>query len=145
MSDWTHKDEWKKPGKGFCVQVSRHEDPLREEPACFDSEGPHRWAVYAYVYPKHPSFGSFKVDGNMWEQPSLPGHSYPSYFKVHRDNEGVICSFQIGFDYHHDGDWRFTQHATREDAYEVFADAGELFDYLSKHTDATNKATGETV
>lgn len=127
---WIHKDEWKKSGRDFMVVVSRHagaED--------FDS-GPHRWAVYAFIYPKHPYFAAF--DGpNMWQEATseMPFHggcsllNYPMY-------EGKVTSVKAGADYNHFHDQKFTDFATQQDAHEVFEDAGNLFNWLAA------KATG---
>ena len=64
MSKWDHKDEWHRHGKYFLVVVKRYSVG---ESSSFDLyEGPHRWAVYAYVYPKHRLFGSFHGPA-MWQ------------------------------------------------------------------------------
>ncbi len=130
-TEWKHKDEWKRAGKNFLVVVSRHSEPMLYERACFDSEGPNRWCVYGYVYPKHPDFGKFDPNESVSEQP-VPGmHGGCNFFRAHSKPNGEITAFQFGCDYHHDGDWHFTQMVTKEDAYAVFADAAELFDYLA--------------
>ena len=48
--EWEHKEEWRKFGTDFMVMISRHK---RGEEFC--------WCVYAYLYPKHPKFGTFSV------------------------------------------------------------------------------------
>ena len=131
MSDWNRKELWRKWGKNFSVEVSRHEEAAPKDGCCYDSEGPHRWCIYAYVYPGHPLFAGFDATKGMWEQPHMPGHGGVSYYRPHIDSKtGAITSHQLGWDYHHLHDWRFTQMATPEDAREVFGDAQELFDYL---------------
>ena len=121
---WDHKDEWRKHGTDFLVTISRHNQPSMDQ---FD--GVNRWAVYAYIYPKHPHFANF--DGpHMWQEASgaMPLHGgcslleYPMY-------EGKVTSVKVGADYHHLHD-DFTHYATPQDAYEVFADADRLFDWL---------------
>lgn len=128
--EWNHKEEWHKRGQDFLIVVKRHSvfhnDPM---------EGPHRWCVYAYVYPSHPYFGKFLPDGSMTQDAccAMPLHSYPSYFRAHWDREvEAITSFQVGADYNHLHDDRFTHHKTPEDAYEVFDDAQQLFDWLKE-------------
>jgi hypothetical protein len=129
MSDaYRHKDVWTRRGTGFAIEVSRHEGT----PIIAD-EGPHRWAVYAYVYPEHPHFAAFA--GEEMFQPAtqaLPLHAYPSFFRVHRDNDGEVCSYQVGADYHHLHDEHYTRMATREDAGVVFRDADELWEWMSQ-------------
>ncbi|PRF08632.1 hypothetical protein C6Q07_11055 [Burkholderia multivorans] len=96
----------------------------------FDSEGPHRWCVYAYIYPSHPHFASFSGP-NIWQDATtvLPLHGgctlleYPMY-------DGKIASVKVGADYHHLHDTRFTHYATADEARLVFEDADELFDKL---------------
>lgn len=122
--DWNHKDEWRKLGKDFMIVVSRYEEKADH------GDGPHRWCVYAYIYPKHPHFAKF--DGpNMWQEAAscLPMHSGPSLLKYHM-NDGVVTAVQVGSDYNHLHDGNFTHCQTMEDAYRVFEDAEELFQRL---------------
>jgi hypothetical protein len=128
---WAHKDVWKLAGDKFCVEVSRHAVPFSDESGCYDAEGPHRWCVYGYVYPGHRMFDLLTPDGNAWEQPLPDMHGGCTYFRTHRRDAETITCFQFGADYHHLHDWRFTQMATKEDAFEVFADAQELFAALT--------------
>lgn len=131
MSDWNRNESWRKLGKNFLVEVRRHEEATPEHGHRYDSEGPHRWCVYAYVYPKHPMFDGFDASKDMWDQPSMPGHYYVSLYRPHMDVKTLkITSHQLGWDYHHDHDERFTFMATPEDAREVFEDAQVLFDFL---------------
>lgn len=127
MSDWRHKDCWKRAGKDFLVEVTRHSgEPL-------DSfEGAHRWAVYAYVYPKHPYFEKFEGP-HMWQgaTSAMPLHGgaslleYPMY-------EGKVTSVKVGADYNHLHDQDYTHMATKEQAGSVFEDAEELFRWLTE-------------
>ncbi|TAA20332.1 hypothetical protein [Pseudoxanthomonas winnipegensis] len=127
MNDWKHKDKWSLESRSFTIEVSRH------AVVGLDAQPENIWCVYAYVYPKHPLFARFNPAGGMWEQPSLPGHSCVSYFRAHKNEQDAITSYQIGWDYNHDGDWRFTQMASKADAYEVFRDAEELFEHLASY------------
>jgi len=129
--NWKRKEVWKREGSNFAVEVSRHECHVFHDDGCFDSEGPHRWCVYVYVYPKHPSFSEFKPEGDLYDQPSFGMHWGNSYFRVWRSDEGEIKSFQVGSDYNHFDDWRYTRMATKKEAYSVFADAGEIFDMMA--------------
>ena len=124
--NWTHKDEWKLRGKDFLVSVSRHE----ETPSSYIyDEGPHRWCVYVYFYPKHPHFAKFTESGGMLQDAAscLSLHGYPSFFSAHHDENGDVTSYQVGADYNHERDEHFTRMATKEVAYTVFKDAEELF------------------
>lgn len=130
MSKWDHKDEWHRYGKDFLVVVKR----FAVGPSSFDPyEGPHRWAVYAYVYPKHRLFGGFHGPA-MWQPAAatLPLHGGPSLLRWHCDDDGKSTSVQIGADYNHLHDTHFSSYATADEAYEVFADAERLFDHLSE-------------
>lgn len=131
MSNWKYKEVWKKSGTNFLVEVSRHSEEY--EPAD-RREGPHRWCVYAYIYPNHPHFKAFNENDDLWQDATtyLPGHSYPSYLRRHVDVQGNVTSFQVGWDYHHVGDWMFTHDANQEDAARQFKDAEELFERLEK-------------
>lgn len=136
MTNWNRKELWRKFGKDFLIEVSRHEEPQASESGCFDSEGPHRWCVYAYVYPKHPHFANFNGTEDMWQDATtcLPLHGGPSLCRKHLNAKGEVTSYQIGADYNHLHDWRFTQFSNPVEAGEVFADAQALFDALSERS-----------
>jgi hypothetical protein len=135
MADWDHKDEWRKRGKNFLVTITRHNEAAHED----RDEGPNRWAVYAYIYPKHPHFAKFEGD-QLFQQAAtdMPLHGYPSFITRHRDHTkgGEVCSVQVGADYHHLHDSHFTHYATPEEAAEVFADAERLFGWLEEREPA---------
>jgi hypothetical protein len=139
---WAHKDIWSLHGKDFLVQVSRHAEPVRDESFCYDSEGPHRWCIYAYIYPKHPLFGDFEGP-HMWQDAAvaLPLHRGPSFLKWHLDDAGNATSVQVGCDFNHLYDNEYTHFATREDARAVFNDADELVERLARA--AVARATGK--
>lgn len=126
MSDWKHKDEWSKRGKDFLVVISRHEAHLNDP-----YEGPHRWAVYAYIYPAHAHFAAFKGP-DMWQDATALGfHGMCSFLRYHHDEAGKVLSVQCGADYHHLHDDLFSDMATADEAYEVFWDADRLFETLT--------------
>lgn len=140
MSGWARKDLWRKFGKDFLVEISRHEV---ENTRAFDDPdvGNHRWAVYAYIYPKHPHFAQFAGPA-MWQEAAsvLPLHGSPSLLRWHRDDDGKPTSVQVGADYNHLHDARFTHDATKSDARVQFSDAQELFDWLQAHADDGRRA-----
>lgn len=128
---WKHADEWKCHGKDFIVMVHRHhsESPQYHQP--FADEGPHRWCVYAFIYPKHPHFA--EINGDDWHQESvcrMPLHCGVSYLMRHWDGEHNT-SVQIGCDYNHIDDNRYTHMETKDDAAPVFRDAEKLFRWLA--------------
>lgn len=125
-TEWTHKDEWRRRGENFLVTISRHYALHTRD------GGPHRWAVYAYIYPNHSLFGEFS-GGDMWQPAALelPLHFGPSLLKWHFYENGKPSSVQIGADYDHLHDERFTYYADPESAQEVFNDADLLFEYLT--------------
>lgn len=140
-ADWIHKDLWGRRGTNFLVQISRHEEPLPDTYQEGWDEGPHRWCVYAFIYPEHPSYANFSGD-KMWQDAALalPLHHGPSLLRWHRGEDGKPSSVQIGADYHHLGDERYTHAATLDRAYTVMHDAEELFKHLENR--ATTKTEG---
>lgn len=142
MSDsaWLHSDNWKRMGTHFLVEVARHSVEL--PPNYPLGDGPHRWCVYAYIYAKHPRFARFDGD-RMWQQAAveLPLHGGSSYLKWHSELGKPPHCVQVGADYNHLHDDRFTHYATEDEAAEVFRDAGELFDFLMK--EATTRRSHE--
>ena len=136
MSDWKRKDVWKRYGRDFMVEISRHEESADEHWESFcDAQGPHRWCVYAYIYPKHPHFANFDGD-QMWQEAAscLPFHGGPSFLRYHYQADGAATSVQVGADYNHLHDSYYTRCATEKEAYTVFADAEDLFQRLSNMT-----------
>ena len=138
--EWNRKELWRKFGANFIIEISRHEESASEA-VCFDSEGPHRWCVYAYIYPKHSHFKSFDGSEDLLQEAAscLPFHGGVSYCRKHLNDNGEVTSYQVGADYNHLNDLRFTQQANPEDAAEVFADAQELFEVLTSYTNATGE------
>lgn len=131
---WEHKEEWRASGTshlGFCVVVSRHEVGVRDD----DDRGPHCWCVYAWIYPGHPRFKRFKDESIFQDAATeLPLHggvitNATLVRKHYTAKEGVI-SVQVGSDYRHLHDERFTHMATRDEAREVFRDAERLVEFL---------------
>lgn len=133
-----HKDCFRRRGKDFLIEVTRHSEPAKSE---FDDEGPHRWAVYAYIYPKHPHFSAFSGP-HMFQDAAaqLFFHGGPSLLEYPM-YEGKVTCVKVGGDYHHLHDERFTRYATAVEAHEVFEDALELFEQLQTRADLA-KATG---
>ena len=129
LSKWQHKDEWWQPGKDFLIVVKHHTTTLS---SILPEYGEHRWSVYAYIYPKHRLFDSFQ--GNHMFQPAIevmPLHGGCSSLRWHNTDEGEKTSVQVGADYNHLYDDHFTHYAKPDEAQQVFADADELFDYLT--------------
>jgi hypothetical protein len=137
---WNHNDEWRQPGKNFLITVTRHSEPVSKWtsesgtwPFDGSAEGPHRWAVYAWIYPKHPHFAKFNGTGNLFEAATadMPLHSGASMVLSHFDAKGEVQSIKVGADYHHLHDEHFTHYAQAEEASEVFDDADRLHAWLT--------------
>ena len=135
QESWKHKDEWRRNGKNFAVVVSRHME------STIGGDGPNRWCVYAYIYPKHPYFSEFDQAGPMYQNAAsaMPLHGGPSLLEFPM-YDGKVSSAKVGADYNHIYDDAFTHYATKDDAYEVFRDAEKLFDWLTNCA-ASAKAT----
>ena len=130
--EWAHKDIWKRRGHDFLIEVSRHEVAVDFDQPSWRRDGPHRWAVYAYIYPKHPRFGRF-VGRDLFQPAAndLSLHGCASYLERHYDDDGTQTCIQVGCDYNHLHDEQYTHMETREDAVSVFNDAERLFTLLS--------------
>ena len=133
---WDHEDTWtyRDYRVPFTVEVSRHDGPASDA-GCYDSTGPHRWAIYAYIYHDHPLFAKFDDTDRMWQEATggIPFHCGCSYLRRHVNKEGKTTAFQVGCDYNHDGDWSYTQKGTKEDAWDVFGDAERLVEWLKEY------------
>lgn len=134
---WNRKETWRKWGDGFMVEISRHEEPVHDDSSMYGGEGPHRWCVYAYVYPKHPHFADFDGTEAMWQAAAtaLPFHGGPSFCRKHLNAAGEVTSYQVGGDYNHLHDTHFTQYATPAQASDVFEDAQTLFNVLKTRSE----------
>jgi len=124
---WKKLEEWLKREKDFTVVVKHWTE---EE---FDTrEGPHRWGVYAFIYPSHQHFKKLTGD-NIFHAGAqeIPIHGGPSRFCRHWDSAGAnVTSVEIGADYHHDGDRHYTFNDTGE---AVLFDADKLVRWLSDY------------
>ena len=131
--NWQHKDEWRTSGAGFSVVVSRHSVVFPEpRPSfCSDLEGPNRWCVYAYIFPKHPQYAKFEGTAIDQDAAKLDMHGGCTYLRRHFNEDGKETSIQVGADYNHYGDSEYTRMETQEDAHSVFNDAQDLFDKLA--------------
>ena len=129
LSKWAKMNEWWQHGKDFLVVVKHHTVTLSPIDVY---QGVHRWAVYAFIYPKHRLFNSF--EGSDMFQPAtaeMPLHGGCSYLRWHIADDGSKTAVQVGCDYNHLHDEKFTHYADAEDAQQVFADADRLFDFLA--------------
>ena len=126
---WAHKNVWSFRSKNFCVEVSRHVATR------LDGEDENIWCIYAYIWKEHPSFRLFKKDESPFNQPHFEVHSYPSYYRAHINKDGDVMSHQIGWDYNHDGDSRYLEYKTKDDAGSVFWDAKNLIRQLKEWGD----------
>ena len=133
---WDHKDEWHQRGKDFLVVVKHY--TVEPHPI----EGVNRWNVYAYIYPKHPHFGKFEGTAMYQDAASaMPFHAGPSFLRVHRADDGNITSVQVGSDYNHIHDDEFGHMENMEQAWTVFQDAEELFNWLTVRAERVMEVT----
>jgi len=90
------------------------------------------WCVYFYLYPKHKLFDKFKTD-DMFDDlvGNVPFHCGCTYSRWHHSGDKIECK-EYGCDYNHIYDDRYLKYKTKEEAYQVFRDAKELFDWLSR-------------
>lgn len=132
MKEFNHQDIWRLRGSGFLVTVVRTTVDISPE-YNFDNLGPNRWAVYAYIYPKHTCFAGFD-DSGIWQEAAMALHFHggPSFFQFNYDKTGEKQSVQVGADYNHLYDEEFSHYATKDEAAEVFDDATQLYAYLQK-------------
>lgn len=131
MNTWNHKDSWQNRGKNFMVEVYHYTEVQSELSMVYCDSGPHRWNVYAYIYPKHPHFDKFDRGDGMWQGAAsmLDFHGGPTFLAFPQFNDEVTC-VKVGCDYNHLHDSYYTRLETCEDAEDVFADAQRLFDRL---------------
>ena len=124
--NWKHKDLWTLRGKDFAIEVSRHSVATMAP-----NEGINRWCVYAYIHPTNPYFSKFEGD-DYWQDATqcMPFHGGCTYLEYITRGGKVTC-IKVGADYSHYRDDHFYHYATKDDAWEVFSDAEELFLVLS--------------
>lgn len=132
------KDEWWRRGKNILIQVKRSDvTPYAVE------DGGQRWCIYAFIYPGHPYFTEFAAeDGNMMQPAAaaMPCHSYASFFRVHSEHQsGKVVSYQVGWDFNHLHDERFTHFTSPGEASEVFSCADSLYDWLCRFEKTTSQ------
>lgn len=124
---WREKRVWVKQGAHFAVEIVHWTD---DWPTGITRNGHNHWNVYAYIYAKHRLFEPVKNR----EFNALPLHGGETYRRYHWDERGAkIVSIQVGSDYSHFGDDRFSHMTILEDS-EVERDAEYLFDFLADDT-----------
>ncbi len=145
ISDPEKVTEWRYPDQpNFLVVVAHYTVPVPDQDSPLYGDGPNRWNVRAFIYPKHPRFAQFSGK-KMWQPASLelPLHCGPSQLIIHRGNPDdieLITAYQVSADYNHLGDSEFTHlegfrsalvgpDITRE---KPFRDAAKLFLFLKR-------------
>ena len=125
---------WIEKGEGFSVEVKRWYNPPSKfslESDIFDDEdnGPWRWNVYAYIFPKHPIFKEIESD-SLFEIGEIAEYFHwgISYHDWKRNEDSITCK-QLGSDYGHLHDrYRLVDNI---DNTPCKRDAERLFKYLS--------------
>lgn len=129
--EWRKSDTWRRMGKDFTVEVYHYIEP---GPESYD-DGRHRWNVYAYVYPNHPHFKKFSGPAMCQDAATaMPFHAGPSFLRWFYDDDGKPVSVKVGSDYHHLGDDGYSFVKTEAEAFGIFDDAAQLFDWLTART-----------
>ncbi len=133
MKNWEERTEWLLTGKNCTVEVSHHTSGYGGE-----EEG-NRWCVYAHISVGHPFFSLFSGNG-YWQEATelLPLHQGCTFLKYHFTQDSnpshqKCAGVQVGADYNHLYDYRFSGYAKPEEAYEVFEDAQVLLDFLENY------------
>ena len=134
LNKYAHKETWSRRGKDFLMEVVRWETMPKEKyeelkAKCSLDEGRFIWNVYCYIYPPHPLFNKAEKE-DIYDCPIDNFHGGCTFSKWHMGTDSGITSKQYGCDYNHYRDDRFTHIENPERAYEVFADAEELFKEL---------------
>lgn len=135
IDNWDKAEVWTRRTDHFCVEVRRHTEPQ----CAYTNTGPNRWFVYAYIYPTHAHFAKFD-GGDIWQEASiaLPLHAGASMLRWHYDANGNPTSVQVGADYNHLGDERYTFFDNAEQAIQVFRDARDLYEWLNSPAPAVD-------
>lgn len=129
MSKYDKIEHWVRRGRTFAVEVRHHICTL-------ELHGIHRWCVYVFLYPTHAKFReAMEPEFAVCSLPNAPLHRGATFRRTHLNEDGTdIVSVEVGADYNHLHDERFTWMATPEDAREVFADADALFDWAEANS-----------
>ena len=136
---WSKKQVWVFAGDKFRVEIVTWErftqaacDKFANAGFGMDT-GRHAWNVYCYIYPGHPAF-KFLGDRDVEATYDWPFHGGATLFERNA-RDGVVISIQIGSDYSHYGDDRFSFSDKLEDNKQVMADAVELVEFLETFGD----------
>lgn len=130
MSDlWDKTEMWRHRARRSTVEIN-HRAVSAEYTKLFPNEGPHRWNIYAYIYPPHPLFQSLITEGRTAIPKEMPLHGGASLFSYCRHEGEEITAVKIGVDYNHHQDDRFSRMCDRVAANEVFVDAEKLVEFL---------------
>jgi len=135
------RKEWSRKGGTFNVQVVNHFKDVSATMATYaehglsQDDGGQRWNVYAFIFPVHPLFALFDPKSDSFYQDviaEMPFHSGASYLRRHFNDKGEVVCYQVGSDYNHLCDERFTRAYEPDEAGSVFRDACDLFEHLER-------------
>jgi hypothetical protein len=139
IDGWKHKDVWTNHqalSDNFVIEVVRHTSK-----AYLPNEGQNKWCMYVYVYPEHPLFK--KINPTVGDTistyderlPDMPLHGGCTYAKIHLSDDGTkITSIQIGADYSHYNDERYSWMTAKESASDIFYDADVLYKWMQEYS-----------
>jgi len=141
--NWDTVTEFRHRGASntFCITVKHH---TIDEKYCSPGEGPHRWALYVYIYPNHTMFQEFDGNTHIYQKAceNMPLHGGCSYVRYHLDEKDKTkpSSVQVGCDYNHLHD-EFYTHLPLADfkGSSVERDAKVLFDYMTRRETVPNE------
>jgi len=123
LKKYKYKEIWGRREDDFFIEVVRwnSEDILEGEISI--------WNIYCYIYPSHKLFNEL-TDESIFgaEILNFPGRC--AYCRFHRNTNGEIASKQYGNDYNPIWDEEIRKINNPEEAYEVFNDAEDLYNFL---------------
>ena len=121
-------ETYKRTGSNFTLEVKHWTSGCQELNILN-----HVWNLYVYIYEKHPLFNKLEnTKFLLTDFPCMPGGV--TYVKWHGDHDSdIIHCKQYGNDYSHIWNCGSDHWATIDDAYEVFTDATEVFNFLENY------------
>jgi hypothetical protein len=135
LTDWSNRKSWYMRSLTHTVEV------VMWTTGESSNRGPYRWNVYAYIFDNHPYYRQIDPVGSHLQAAvlAMPWHGLPSWFCAKMKLHNHLQHLEIGSDYNHSGDERFTYAGSANEAAEVFRDARQLFDWLSAKQQEADK------
>lgn len=132
MKKWQITKHFWVRGENFTICIKQS---ICEKDKFFNTGG-NLWTLYAYIFPKHKLFEKLRIKSESCYPEitySMPLHMGCSYYEEYFDQNQNPIRLEVGCDYNHLYDERYSFMENEEQASTIFIDAEVLFNYCENY------------